>query len=419
MSPVLFVLLLLAFPALTLVFGLFGVHGNGVVTAGYLLSVSAGLIICGKKIKLQLNTMDWAFLLLVAAFGVSTCLGFEWSDLKEYALMVLCVVLPYAASRLMMRSDLAILPSQVAHIGVAFVLATIVVSIPYFFGNGLVGQKRTVILGFDHAATVFGMAVGCLSIAFVHSEIRFKSVLGILTVGAIFVGTALFVAALVRFTFAAIGATILLAWLIMWVGKDWKAGRRSAVVFIVFVFGVYSATLIRPHGVAAFAAEVLLKSDAAPKPLKRASAAHLNMPSCGLDTREDLSIELRKSLFRDALYLIPKAGLFGFGIESFPSITCLTGYQVHNIFLQSFVELGWVGGGAFLFLVGWPVAIVLYRWKSFSRPEFILASFLVTNVGFFSLIGMAHGSVSRAMPLFLFLGAISSFLARSLAKNDR
>jgi O-antigen ligase len=118
------------------------------------------------------------------------------------------------------------------------------------------------------------------------------------------------------------------------------------------------------------------------------------------------SIAIRRALLGDALYFLPKAGLFGFGLDSFSEMSCLHGYQIHNSFLQAFVEFGWGAGVALIILVVIPFWIFLRRRSV--EPDM---HFLLSCLAFATLLSMIYGQVSRDLALFLFLGSFANLTA--------
>jgi hypothetical protein len=264
----------------------------------------------------------------------------------------------------------------------------------------------------------------------------------------LFVPVLIFAAALVRFAFVAILISLLLAALL-------SAGRQRIYISIVaatIVAGVFAGTLVRFDKIPILITYMIEQNQAAPivkmnqQALSRAAeeirtapqalgtatvptatavptaiptaiptatavptavptataaptAATITPPSCSLDVNMYNSIAERKALWQDAAYLIPYAGVFGFGLDGFMKYSCVRGFPVHNSIMEAFVEFGWLGGAAFLAL------ILLSLWRLFplARHDNDFKFFLCTLVYTIS-ISAAHGRPSRDYVLFALLG---------------
>ena len=74
-------------------------------------------------------------------------------------------------------------------------------------------------------------------------------------------------------------------------------------------------------------------------------------PSCYLTVNPRNSIAIRKVLVQDALFLIPRSGWIGTGLDSFMKFSCIKLTEVHNSILQAAVEFGWLGGSLLLAII--------------------------------------------------------------------
>jgi hypothetical protein len=119
---------------------------------------------------------------------------------------------------------------------------------------------------------------------------------------------------------------------------------------------------------------------------------------CGF-TDEFNSIAVRKTLWRDAMRLIPSAGPFGFGLARFMDLSCIKETEVHNSILQATVEFGWFGG-LFLFLL---IGAAGYRLLSISRID-ADARFVLCSLAQVVITSMAHGRIGGDLLLFALIG---------------
>ncbi|MET4519860.1 O-antigen ligase family protein [Bradyrhizobium sp. I1.7.5] len=414
-SPIAFTTAVFAIPISVFGMGIAGSQGNGPITAFWLFFVSSAVAVSTCR-RVFPSPTDYLFLGLVACILVSTALSFDQNHWKEYALLVLCMPLPYAAGRLMTIQQMSRLPRAVSAAGSIFTALAMITVAASMAKSGLSGANRTAILGLPHTQIVFAAALGCTAIAFAHSDIDPKSWLGFALLALFFVSTTVLVIALVRFTIIATIVTLAFsAAVFAW--QRFNDGKRAALAAcFACLLGVCAATALRPAGVTSFAKEGIsdvMKDTASVRTalLSRSKDKSVTLPpSCSEEMKdEDRSIHVRSVLLKDGFFLLGKAGFFGFGLDTFPDLTCLRGHQVHNIYLQTFVEIGYIAGFILLVLLLWSVTHL--RHFNIDRDCLLARNFLVTSLGFFCLIGLVHGSVSRSLPIFLFLGAITSFYA--------
>jgi O-antigen ligase len=125
------------------------------------------------------------------------------------------------------------------------------------------------------------------------------------------------------------------------------------------------------------------------------------VPSCDLavNVNRSNSIAIRRVLLMDALYLIPKAGLFGTGLDSFMNFSCIEAHEVHNSILQAAVEFGWIGGGLFLLLIIFAIYPLVPIARHNGAVRFVLCALVFTV-----LLSFAHGRFSRDSAVFALLG---------------
>lgn len=414
-SPLAFAVATLSIPLLTLGFGLAGIRGSSAVTGGWLLLVTC--VLGGITARLFKPTlMDWVFFAFILCCAASTIVSFDASRSKSLALFVLCCPLPYIAGRMMRRGNLAVLPQTALAASATFTAVAMLAIVIALINSGISGNNRTAVLGFYHAQTVFASAAGCMLVAFIYSGISTRSPLKLVLIVATYIVMTVLFLSLVRFTMLAIIASAVFSFVLMCLQRNLTDARLALILVVTCLLASGSAVLVRPLGVISVASEAIADTAAGfastPSEIATATATAkvdlATLPSCITEeVRLDRSVEIRAYLIKDAFYLFPHAGLFGFGLDSFPALTCVRGFQVHNIYLQTFIELGWLAGAFFVTLVLWPLELI---WKvDADRKLRLTRGFLVTNVIFFGLIGLAHGSITGAFPLFLFLGAVSAF----------
>jgi hypothetical protein len=426
-SASLFVAALLMSAALIFVFGALGLRGNSIITGGYLLItvVSAFLLGQGKDESFAVTSMDLVFAVFAAAVAIASFLHFDESDYKEYILLLLDTLLAYVVGRALSNSVISNIRFRLLQISTPLLVAACVATIP-----NLVAEiyPRPFVFGFFHAATVFSIAFGYMVIAYVYSEIEWRSKISLFYFVLIVIATAVFVASTVRFVLIAILATMMFS-LACSLYRPLKIWRRVGLVLFAMILGTVTGTFSRYTFVVKvsdqLAATGAFSGQAKPEQnVVRVERSELSPSKTGLpvtppscNTLYDLnnSIAVRRALLTDALFFLPKAGFFGYGLDSFSMMSCFEGYQIHNSVLQAAVEFGWIAGIALIVLLALPL-----MYFSISKYELDAnLQFLLSCVAFATLLSVVHGQFSRELPLFLFLGAFAKASSNLSSGNGR
>ncbi|MBW5435804.1 hypothetical protein FXB41_13725 [Bradyrhizobium canariense] len=75
-----------------------------------------------------------------------------------------------------------------------------------------------------------------------------------------------------------------------------------------------------------------------------------------------------------ALRILPRAGLFGIGLDRFAERSCIRVFAPHNAFMQAAVEFGWIAGAALLVLLFAPLDLSMVKLARIStEARFALA----------------------------------------------
>lgn len=399
LSAAAFAVSILAFQVLLIVFGLAGIPGNSVMTVSWIVFGEMAILALSWRM-LTLGLPDFIFAGFSASMLLSIILSYDPSLISEYARFLICVPAAYAAGRTLSRPAIARTPDVMLIVSGVIVLFSVLAILQSLIAGDLDGKNRSPIFGFHHAPNVLAAASGCLAISFIYSSVRKRSVLSFAIHALIFVACAAFVASLVRFTFLAVLATVIctIGWLLFM--RQRERAARAALVLLVCSTSCAAAVYLRPFGVINYTKEAAADVRAAlTGPISTSATSAAKPPSCTDDVRADHSVELRAYLLKDAIFFLPTSGFMGYGLGSFPSLTCLTGYQVHNIFLQTIIEAGWVTGSLLLALV------LILAAGLILNPA---AGFLLSSMIFYIILGMGHGSIAIALPLFLVAGAAAA-----------
>jgi hypothetical protein len=382
--------LLLSFPSIS-IFAHAAVDAGSVVVGALMLGLTGALIAIGDwRVWRSPNACDALFGILCLSVAASTLANGLGADRKEFIIFVLSLA-AYPAAR--MNSDLSA-RWLTATLAVIVVLGTLV-TIPALISQWDSAQGKPVVLGYDASPTIFAAVLGLLLLAVVSRPLTLRRAVTIAAGASIPV--LVFAACMVRFSFIAIAATLALA------AVTYKSEQRKAVAIILaavivsVVAGASSRSSLAERLTMYAAMAFGIKLDTPPPPPAP------NQIAC--DGRLDLrnSIAIRKQLYLDAFSLAHKSGPLGVGLNRFMDFSCVTDTEIHNSFLQAWVEFGWLAGFSFAILVlvagGWSRALVRVS------PEVRLSFFCLA---FVTLLTMAHGRISRDQSLFLLLGYAAS-----------
>jgi hypothetical protein len=384
--------------------------------------MSAFLLGRGKDERFAVTSMDLVFAVFAAAVAIASFLHFDESDYKEYFLLLL-TLFAYVVGRVLNNSVIGSIRFRLLQISTPLLIAACVATIP-----NLVGEiyPRPFVFGFYHAATVFSIAFGYMVIAYIYSEIEWRSKISLFYFVLTVIATAVFVASTVRFVLIAILATMMFSRACS-LYSPLKIWRRVSLVLLAMILGAVIGTFSRYAFVIKasdqLAATGAFSGNAKPEQnVVRVKRSELSTPKTELpvtppscNTLFDLnnSIAIRRALLTDALYFLPRAGFFGFGLDSFSKMSCFEGYQIHNSVLQAAIEFGWIAGIALIVLLAFPL-----MYFSISKYEFdVNLQFLLSCVAFATLLSLVHGQFSRELPLFLFLGAFAK-ASSNLSSSD-
>jgi len=400
---------------LTFGFGLIGSNGNSVVTGLFLLTLPILLLLLGNPggLRVQLADLFFAGLLItVLLSAVINVDDFRDGLTSEYALLALTLA-GYVACRPIDGESLVKIRSAFERMTCFIVLLGAVSTAAHLYTQWDGPPGKPLVFGFNAAGTYFTAGLGFLIIALVTDD-RPRPGRTFLVSALIFLPTAIFAAAMVRFAFLALVGSLLVAAILTEAGKRWHIAAVALALFLAAVVGLgsrYSSTKVY----AAYLLEetVELKDRPAGRVAgrvaeKAAVDRAADMPSCGLKVNRSNSVAIRQALAKDALHLIPMAGFMGTGLDSFMEYSCISGHEVHVSILQAAVEFGWLGCIFLVLLVG----VAIYRLVPLARQSgghrFVLCSLV-----FAVLLTMAHGRLSRDSALFALLGcAVGAVNAR-------
>lgn len=373
--------------SLLLGLGLAGSQGNSIATGSLLFGLPLLLFLFSFRNGFYIQLPDFIFAaFLIAVLGSFLVNPVEPGSTKEHLLLVASLA-GYIACRPMMAEDADIVRSAFERITAVIVLVGAVFTAAEMFSQWDGPPGKPLVFGFDAAATYFMMSLGFLILALVTvDEPSPKRTAAISAL--IFLPTVIFAAAMVRFTFIALAGSLFVAMILAESGKRWHVVAIGFTIFLAVVVGL-SARYQTAIMYAGYAVEKTAEA--------RPNAAEI--PSCRLKVNMKNSIAIRQALAKDAIHLIPTAGLVGTGLDSFMRFSCIKAHQVHVSILQATVEFGWLGGISFVLLIGAAVYRIFFIAKHNGAVRFILCSLV-----FAVLLSLAHGRISRDSALFALIG---------------
>ena len=417
-----FALAISASPIFVLIYGPLGLHGSGILTASFLCLTVAGVAVFGSVRNFRLSALDIPLLAFIVSAAISFALNPLVANVRELILFAITVS-AYFAGRLLTRDHIPILRQACFWLSGFVVVIGTAVTVPFLVSDWMTGELgRPVIFGFDSAATVFSISLGFLVIAFLTSEPNWGSARWLLIIIALIsISTAVLAASMVRFSLLAILASSALYFVL-----SARERKFAVMLFVVLVASIGAGWVARSASAKLYAAYTLeeLAGDSVSTGLRSWYSSEKpsyeaernlqpNSPSCqSVNTRN--SVAIRRQLFSDALYLMPRAGLAGFGLMSFEKLACFKGVSPHNELLQATVEFGWLAGAAFLAMITL-TPILLFKPARSDRDMrflFLLCAFMI-------MLGMIYGKISGDLSLFMALGLAVSALSEKRASINK
>ncbi|XIA62812.1 O-antigen ligase family protein [Bradyrhizobium sp. TZ2] len=387
---------------LALAYGLAGSGGNSIATGAAQAASLAILAALAWRRPSRLDHVDLALGVLAAIAAVSSVTAIAASRNETIALAL--TLTSYLAARGLSLEDL---PS-IRH-GTLIAAGTITVIGTPLTAHALSEQwsdphGHPIVLGLPSAVTMLTMAIGFLVIAVATDGPGGRRLAA--WCAALFLPIAIAAASMVRFALmATLGAALVASAIASCRRQRLAAAALALTVLVAAACGLgarhqTSAAFMRQFTAAAGALAPIAIPSAVAAPVAAPGNARM---AC--DVEIDNSIAIRKALLSQTLSLIPQAGPFGLGLDSFLRQSCL-GMMPHNTLLQALVEFGWIGGGMLMILM---VSVAL-RLVPIARNN-RAAAFLLCALAYMSALSMTHGSLSRDVGLFLLLGAGAGVIA--------
>jgi O-antigen ligase len=411
-----------ALPALFLLFGLiFGfaiAHIAGltwmpaITRAFYAIALLWGAVLTfQRRASLrQIAMNDWLFLVFLLLVIVSLILHQDKNDPSAayYAkLLPFLVLLPYCLGRLMQRRDRALFERSLPWLGILLLLLCV---LDYWWApDNEVVHSRWRFFGIDHSPLLIATLLSVATLASAHFVLHRDY--GRREKAAPWIVISIFSMALVLISArgALIACSIVLILLMFLMHHiPW---RRRVALFCCFTLSVGAAFYVLPKPQSDFYARMTYSdefpflSSKLPEHAELIAKIKIN-PKCKAIVEGVNSVAIRRLLYAEAIELSVQNPLSGVGATRFGNYSCGgPGTYPHNTILQSFAELGMLGGIVLLALlaVSFSIALRVY-FSDMGGGGAIWIALLV----FFSLADQIYGNYFMSSGSFFLFGVAAS-----------
>lgn len=363
--------------------------------------------------QVSITAIDVTFCLVSVLLAVHLKVFTLHADLRDWALLVTFWIGPYAAARLVSTQDI----TRILKILGAITLTVSAAAITWLFSLQLTAgdNLRPVMLGLNHGVLIVAVALGISVVIQVGgasgkysiATCRRPMIAALLTAALVVVGARGVVIATIATTFLMVLAP----------SRDGRHGR--IVVFAAILVGATLALMLN-H----VARDFMVRTYLPLEPPAGAGVPGLGrdspVPGFGRDSREECdqlnkmvdSTPIRIWLFQRGFLLFQETPVFGIGLENFAAYTC-PGSFPHSTILQAFVEMGAVGGIAYVLLLGTAIflliGLTMNRLPCTSRPAIVVLALL----SFFIILDQFYGRILLSSTAGLLLGFSASLVTRS------
>ena len=339
-----------------------GTKGHAAVTAAVLV---APLVVISRTFRPI--AADYLFAALAALVVASFLVNGTTASGRDYALLAISMAYYPAFRAVGHRFD----PRRFSYITAAIVLVgTVLTAWAVVYDQS--GEYKPLVLGFREGPTVFSLTWCFLVLAILSMNLSSRQwrVAG----GLIALPSLVFAAAMVRHPFIALALSFAAS-------AIKTGGRRQIAALGIVCLTIFIGLAARPEMSGKIIGLVM---------------ENARKPVVACDTEDTFAIRI--ILTKEALNLLPKAGLLGQGIGTFAQRSCYK-TEPHNVVLQAAVE---VGVAAALLLVA---VFILGLISAGGRARFdAVASFVFAGLVFVGIEFLVSGSLTNSALLFGFMG---------------
>ena len=363
----------------------------------------------------RITAIDVMFCLVSVLLAVHLKVFTLDASLRDWALLVTFWIGPYAAARLVSVQDITRFLKILGAVTLTISAATIAwqISMQLTVGDNL----RPVMLGVNHGVLIVALALGIFVAIQASGASETKSTA---------TWTRPIIAALVIAELVVLGArgvviATIATGLLMALAPA-RDGRRGRIaVFAAILVGATLALILdnvaRDFMVRAYlpleqsaGAGVPTESVKASVPIERVK--QVSKEECDQLNKMVDSTPIRLWLLRKGLSLFQDTPVFGIGLENYAAYTC-PGSFPHSTILQAFVEMGAIGGIAYVLMLGTAtfslIVLAIDRLLSASRTAIVVLALL----SFFIILDQFYGRILLSSTVGLFLGFSATLVTKS------
>ena len=363
----------------------------------------------------RITAIDVMFCLVSVLLAVHLKVFTLDASLRDWALLVTFWIGPYAAARLVSVQDITRFLKILGAVTLTISAATIAwqISMQLTVGDNL----RPVMLGVNHGVLIVALALGIFVAIQASGASETKSTA---------TWTRPIIAALVTAELVVLGARgVVIATIatgLLMVLAPARDGRRGRIaVFAAILVGATLALILdnvaRDFMVRAYlpleqsaGAGVPTESVKASVPSERVK--QVSKEECDQLSKMVDSTPIRLWLLRKGFSLFQDTPVFGIGLENYAAYTC-PGSFPHSTILQAFVEMGAIGGIAYVLMLGTAtfslIVLAIDRLLYTSRTAIVVLALL----SFFIILDQFYGRILLSSTVGLFLGFSATLVTKS------
>jgi hypothetical protein len=373
---------------------------------------------------MRITAIDLMFCLVSVLLSVHLKFFTLDAGLRDWALLVTFWIGPYAAARLVSAQDITRFLKILGAITLTVSAATIAwqISIQLTSGDNL----RPVMLGVNHGVLIVALALGIfVAIQAGGASEKNSPATWTRTIIAALVTAELVVLGARGVVIATIATGLLI---VLAPARDRRRGRIA--VFAAILVGATLALILdnvaRDFMVRAYqpleqsaGAGILSESMTAGVPRESVKAGvpservkQVSKEECDQLNKMVDSTPIRLWLLRKGFSLFQDTPVFGIGLENYAAYTC-PGSFPHSTILQAFVEMGAIGGIAYVLMLGAAtfslIVLAIDRLLYTNRSAIVVLALL----SFFIILDQFYGRILLSSTIGLFLGFSATLVTRS------
>ncbi|MDA9389912.1 hypothetical protein WN73_04050 [Bradyrhizobium sp. CCBAU 45394] len=361
---------------------------------------------------MTITAIDVMFCLVSVLLAVHLKVFTLAAGLRDWVLLVTFWIGPYAAARLVSVQDITRFLKILGAITLTVSAATIAwqISMQLTVGNNL----RPLMLGINHGVLIVALALGMfVTIQASGASEKKSSATWMRPIIAALVTAELVVLGARGVVIAIIASSLLM---VLAPVRDGRRGRIAA--FAAILIGASLALILnnvaRDFMVRAYLpleqpAGAGIPTESLKADVPRESVKQVSKEECDKLSKMVDSTPIRLWLIREGFSLFQDTPVFGIGFDNFAAYTC-PGSFPHSTILQAFVEMGAIGGIAYVLMLGAATfSLIVLAIDRTSRSAIVVLALL----SFFIILDQFYGRIPLSSTIGLFLGFSATLVTRS------